>query len=172
MLDNAITFSPRTPALFWAKVDKSAGVNGCWPWTAATYHDGYGMLGVLVGPGTWRAQRAHRISLLANGPISDGMHILHSCDSPPCVNPAHLREGTHQDNMADMAARGRLHRPAGELNGSAKLKQREVESIRSEYAAGGITQQALADKYGVAQSVVSDVVNGKRWACLLDGGAR
>ena len=43
----------------------------------------------------------------ANGPIPDGMEVLHRCDNPPCINVDHLFIGTHRDNMKDMAAKGR-----------------------------------------------------------------
>jgi len=44
----------------------------------------------------------HRISYkLFNGTISSGMFICHHCDRRGCVNPFHLFEGTHIDNMND-----------------------------------------------------------------------
>lgn len=45
---------------------------------------------------------------LVTGEESDGRFALHSCDNPPCVNPAHLRWGSHADNMTDAADRGRI----------------------------------------------------------------
>jgi hypothetical protein len=85
---------------FWARVRKGPE---CWEFAGPT-RKGYGQLGV----GSGRHISAHRISWeLANGPIPDGMQVLHTCDNPPCVNPAHLFLGTHQDNMDDMVAKGR-----------------------------------------------------------------
>lgn len=87
---------------FWPKVDKSGD---CWTWTASLSRSGYGGFGFRG-----KVWKAHRVSyVLAYGEIPDGAHILHSCDNPPCVNPAHLRAGTRSDNMQDKVRRGRDH---------------------------------------------------------------
>jgi len=66
---------------------------------------GYGAFGF-----DGKVQKAHRVAyMLTHGPIPDGGHILHSCDNPSCVNPDHLRVGTHTENMRDKLARGRDH---------------------------------------------------------------
>lgn len=87
----------------WGRVDRSGGADACWTWTAGVEQDGYGIL--------WRGKtylRAHRVSWeLAHGPIPEGMNVLHRCDVPACVNPAHLFLGTQQDNVADRHAKGR-----------------------------------------------------------------
>lgn len=79
--------------------------SGCHEYTGSRSPRGYGQ--VYRGRGK-RPYHAHRLAWeLAHGPIPAGMHILHTCDNPPCVNPAHLSLGTHADNMADMARKGR-----------------------------------------------------------------
>jgi hypothetical protein len=82
----------------------------CWLWHGPTDCDeGYGRLYISRHKHIY----AHRLSYeLHFGPIPDGLDILHGCDNPRCVNPYHLSAGTHQDNMDDMIAKGRLVRVA------------------------------------------------------------
>lgn len=90
---------------FWARVKKS---DGCWEWTGGVDTPGYGMLRI-PGPRTSHKKvRASRYSWeLHNGPIPEGMCILHKCDNPACVNPDHLWIGTQSENMLDMHSKKR-----------------------------------------------------------------
>ena len=79
---------------------------GCWIWIAALSNKGYGKIG--RGMRQDGHEPAHRISWELNyGPIPEGLHVLHKCDNPPCVNPNHLFLGTHGDNMRDSVTKGR-----------------------------------------------------------------
>jgi ribosome-binding protein aMBF1 (putative translation factor) len=82
-------------------------------------------------------------------------------------NVNHLFLGTHLDNMRDRTAKGRQRAPKGEESPHAKLTETQITAIRQEYAAGGISQNALGQKFGVSQHYVSDVVLGKTWAHLV-----
>jgi hypothetical protein len=84
---------------FWRYVTPQ-GTSECWEWTGHRDKDGYGTLRV----GNTQV-RAHRFSYDLHGGSADDL-LRHSCDNPPCVNPAHLIEGSHQENMDDRMAAG------------------------------------------------------------------
>lgn len=79
----------------------------CIEWLGPPTNSGYGQL--TVDKRHWMAHRYAWTQV--NGPIPEGMIVMHTCDNKLCVNPEHLRLGTHHDNMADMVAKGR-HRGA------------------------------------------------------------
>ena len=134
---------------FWGKVDRSGE---CWVWTGALTGPGYGQITV-----SGRKKTAHRLSWEAyNGPAPKGMFVCHKCDNRACVNPAHLFLGTHADNMADMARKGRSYH--GEKHHWAKLSTDDVDEIRRFYS-NGTPQKVLAREFGVTQGAISQIVN-------------
>lgn len=101
------------------------GENGCALWTGCLFRDGYGRIDI----GCW-PRRAHRIAwTIAHGPIPAGLWVLHRCDTPRCVNPAHLFLGTHQDNIDDMVRKGRQAK--GEKSGRRTKPWRTARGLRS-----------------------------------------
>lgn len=146
---------------FWSKVDKTGD---CWSWTAYTNKSGYGVFR-LDG----KTLTSHRLSWIwANGSIPDGMHILHRCDNPKCVNPEHLWAGTHSDNMKDMARKGRWGKPRvrGERHGHSKLTNEDVRRIKI-LSAIGFNQGRIAAKMGVTQNAVSLIHLGKNYSHVI-----
>jgi predicted XRE-type DNA-binding protein len=153
---------------YWAKVDTTGGPDACWPWTGNADHRGYGALwdGTYDDKGQGRKVKAHRWGYERFvGPIAPGMYVCHRCDVPACQNPAHWFLGTPGDNARDCRDKGRSHgyRTAGEANRASKLKESDVEAIRAAYEAGGISQKALAERYGVEQSLVSQIIRRVVW---------
>jgi len=146
---------------FWEKVDKR-GPNDCWEWTACKIGMGYGRIG--TGGHNGRSLVTHRVSWeLAYGPIPKGQCVLHHCDNPGCVNPAHLWLGTKADNTHDMMDKER--QAVGEAAGNAKLTNQAVREILCLLAAGYV-QREIAEVYSVSQMHISNINTGKRWAWL------
>jgi hypothetical protein len=146
---------------FWSKVDTSAE---CWLWLAHRNNYGYGKF--RVGGRSGVVFSAHRLSwAFANGRLPGlSEQVLHSCDNPACVNPRHLRIGTHADNMRDMAERGRAYRSQmrGVDHPCAKLSNDDVLSVLR-LVAHGATQESIAGALGVTQSTISRIVVGHGW---------
>ena len=134
--------------------------SGCHEWRGSKFASGYGRIKIHQ-----RTYRAHRFLWeCANGPIPEGLYVCHHCDNRLCVRLDHLFLGTHEDNMADMVAKGRQHHNEGKVylrgeeHHNTKMSDRQVERIRALYAKGGISQQAIADRFGISQPLVSQYV--------------
>ncbi len=105
--------------------------------------------------------QAHRASYEAfRGPIPDGLHVLHKCDNPACINPAHLFLGTHDDNMADKTQKQRhLH---GGRHHHAKLTDEIVIECRQKHQSGE-SISSLAEKHGVHFKTMRQAVLRLKW---------
>jgi hypothetical protein len=104
---------------------------------------------------------AHRVAWeLVNGPIPDGLCVLHKCDTPLCVNVEHLFLGTNAENSADMEDKGRQAK--GSANGFAKLTESDIPGIRRLLAAG-VVQSEIGRRYGVGHWEISKIKTGKLW---------
>lgn len=138
--------------------------NQCWLWRGATNEHGYGVLNVQG-----KSTLAHRVAYQTwVGDIPDGCVVMHVCDTPPCVNPNHLRSGTQGENVRDMFDKQRVQRPRGENHPGAKLTWSDVREIRA-FADSGVARQALADAYGVRLTAIARIVNHTTWKDLLRG---
>jgi len=173
---------------FWRKVDKT-NHDGCWFWTGAVNSMGYGM---IWNQESHRPILAHRASLaLSDGSVSEDMEVIHSCDNPQCVNPDHLRQATHLENMMDKVIKGRqpsgkehairiaegiklaksfgaIFGPKNPLRGEkhpfSKLTDLQVIEIRER--AGTSSVRRLSRDFGVSRAVVDRIVKNQTWKHL------
>jgi hypothetical protein len=124
-------------------------MSGCWLWTAAMDKHGYGML--------WNGKqmdRAHRVFYAsANGVNVSGVNVLHDCDNPSCVNPAHLHAGTQADNMKERTIRGRSGK---------RITQETADKIKTMLNIGA-PQRTIAQLFGVSQRLVWNIDKGLIW---------
>lgn len=143
-------FMAKSVTLNWA--------SGCWLWDGAKNNQGYGVMNV----GAHRVQTAHRLAWeIARGPIPEGQCVLHRCDNPSCINPAHLFLGTQKDNAEDREQKGRS--PLGEARPNSKLTVAAVAEIRRIAAEGGMSLRGLGRRYGVCLATIRQVLTGRTW---------
>jgi len=110
---------------------------------------------------------AHRysLSLFLKRPIIDNCYVLHSCDTPRCVNPKHLSEGVQQDNMNQMKDRGRQPSNFGEKNGNSKLKVNDVLKIKR-LLHEGLTFLDISKQFNVTPECIRAIQSGRNWSNL------
>lgn len=136
---------------FWAKVDFSP--DGCWTWKSWVLGNGYGQFSSGSNKTGYHVL-AHRAAwVFTNGPVLEGLQVLHRCDNPPCCRPSHLFLGTHIVNHQDKARK---------LRAPHKLSNDQVREIRRRYVPGKNrfalgNAQALAKEFGVTSHHVSDL---------------
>ena len=129
--------------------------SGCWLWTAGGCHLGYGR---ILAKG--RVCQAHRVGYeLYKEPIPQGLCVLHSCDTPSCVNPDHMFLGTRADNALDRDMKGRNVVRFGERSGRAKITERQVREIR---VASGTSQQ-IGESHNLSAAQANAIKNRKSW---------
>lgn len=149
---------------FWRRVFKTHPTK-CWLWTG-TLKDGYGQLKQEDGQTNIYAHRA-AVEIVSGKKVPSHLVVMHTCDTPRCVNPRHLRVATQRANVRDMHRKGRApdNRLTGDAHGSTKISDADVADIRRLWdnrRTTKVTQTALARRYGVTQAQISRIVNKKR----------
>ena len=134
---------------FWAKVRKT---KTCWIWTGATTRDGYGSY--LLYPSR-KVVNTHRyiFEKTNNIQLQSNQLVCHSCDTPNCVNPAHLWLGDSTANTADMVSKKRQ---------AHKLTEKQVKEIRD----SNLSSYKLADIYGCSKTNINNIKNKIVWKWL------
>mgnify|MGYP003435256035 FL=1 len=129
----------------------------CWEWQGHLDW-GYGRMHYKG-----KHYRAHRLAWFMTYGEMPTLSILHSCDNKKCVNPNHLREGTHKENMQDKVDRNRTAK--GQHNGNAILTESDVIKIR-ELLSQKVATQKVADMFGIARVTASHIKNRRSWKHL------
>lgn len=153
----SLTKKFNNPDNFFNKIFHSP--DGCWYWLGAVYKNGYGQIGF-----NREHQSAHRFSYkFFKGDIPGRLCVLHSCDNRLCVNPNHLRLGTHKDNTQDMISKGRRgDTGTGSNHKDSKLKEKHIPLIRN-MSLNGDSLTSIASKYGVKWQTIQAIINRRTW---------
>lgn len=140
--------------LFWAKVTKT---ETCWIHGGSLGSHGYPQ---ATEPDKRQSGPAHRVYWkLFIGQIPPGLMVLHRCNNKLCVNPDHLRLGTHGDNMQDVADT--------QTHSRRKLTQEQAREIRTSTESSA----ALERRYAVTGVVISNIRKGATYRELGQPGA-
>ena len=157
-------------ARFLAKIKVA---DDCWLWTGAKLSPrrdqpiGYGYMVIQSAP--FRvAVLAHRVSWeIYFGPVPGDMNVLHTCDNPPCVNPAHLFLGSQKKNMEDCVVKGRKRH--SEDAPRAGFSNEQVADIK-ERLARGESVVSIASRYNKPHGTIWNISAGNSWRYLQPGG--
>lgn len=125
----------------------------CIEWQGALNSGGY--------PITWKEGKttyAHRAVVKA----PSGQVVMHLCDNKKCVNPDHLKIGSHKENSQDMVNKGRQAK--GEACARAKLTDDLVKEIFA--YKGKLSSRKVASLYNISKTNVLDIWNLKIWRHL------
>lgn len=151
--------SAKAEARFWAKVDKTPGHGpdgDCWLWKGSVEENGYGRFWLHDRP-----QFAHRVSFLIANKRYPQPQGLHQCDVRACVNPSHVRDGSHMDNMRDASNKGRMSH--GDRHYGVVLSELQVVEIKKLLRDGKLSMAAISRLCGVPLSTISSIKYGRSW---------
>lgn len=137
-------------------------ITGCHNFTGCKVGpNGYGQ----IDRGNGERAYAHRVAWELAHPgetIPAHLRVLHRCDNPRCVNPAHLWLGTQTENIYDSIRKGRYN-----VFGRQKLNAAQVREIRA-LGVQGVRHADIAVRYGIKRNTVSQILSRATWAHLPD----
>jgi len=106
--------------------------------------------------------RVHRLVWeVANGPVPDGKEINHIDGNKANNCLSNLEAITRRENIRHAYSIG-LNQSIGGGNGRAKLTLGQVHEIILRHASGE-SAYGLARKFGVGETAIRNIVQGKRW---------
>jgi len=97
---------------------------------------------------------------MARGPVPEGTVLMHSCDRPNCINPDHIKRGTHTLNAIDKFRKQR--HMFGERHYRTRLTVDKVREIRE--AQGSYTE--LSKRFGISRGGIHNIKSGRSWRLL------
>lgn len=150
---------------FWKLVDRGE-TDACWKWRGhciPTPNKNYGRFYLSKKK---RTIASHFAYVITNGPVPLGRVVCHSCDKPPCCNPAHLRVDTDKANAEESVAKGRRADFRGTRSPNSLFTADQVRTIRNQYASGNISTLTLAKEYQVGWTTMKRLVSRETYTLI------
>lgn len=158
VFEEAMIITAADRSRFWSKVDRR-GPRECWPWNGSRNSERGGYGNFNLGGKCVAASRVALALKLGKWPEH---RACHTCDNPPCCNPAHLYDGTAKQNAADAAGRIGKWSRLGFRSPFAKLNPGEVLTIKAALRAG-VKRSALAAHFKVSTTAIRHIERGRNW---------
>jgi len=130
------------------------GQEGCWIWPYGKTTQGYGLITV-----DGKRVYAHRYVYSLFNILDPDLEICHSCDTPSCIKPTDLFQGTHRENMMDLAVKG--------LNRASKLTMEQVLQIRR-LKGSSLSYREIGRRFGVTHTAVTQILRGETYTHIKD----
>lgn len=101
----------------------------------------------------------HRValSIKLGRPIREGMECCHHCHNTLCINPDHLSEGTHSENMLQSKGDGRL--AFGDRHPNSKVRADMIQPIRNDPR----PYRVIGLDYGISAQTVLLIKKRRNW---------
>lgn len=150
------------PGKYWRRIERKfvpEPNSGCWLWFGCHHEAGYGRIMI---DGYLRPAHRYVFECCYGVELPSEMFVCHKCDTPECINPAHLFVGTQAENIADCKQKGRMH--PGEKNGRAKLSDAQYQAILSDPR----PYKLIASDYRIHVEHVGSLKRGARRNPLTD----
>ena len=133
---------------------------GCQIWIGGCTNFGYGC--IRIARRNWST---HRVAYFLHYGIFDpSFWVCHHCDNPPCINPRHLFLGRGKDNIWDKIRKGRERWAHGEAHYSTRMTAQDIRRV-FEMRNEGLTQQKIANDFGLTQPAIQAILCGRNWKC-------
>lgn len=138
--------------------------NGCIIWTGARNKAGYGHM--KLGNDY---MDTHKLSYILNNNVEfsdlEGLVVMHSCDNPSCINPAHLSAKTQKDNLADSKSKDRFQ--LGEKHYNSKLTEVDVIKIKNFLKEDKLTCRQIGRIFRVHRITIYNIKTNRTWAHVV-----
>lgn len=134
-------------------------LTGCWNWRLALSGNGHPHAYISTPDGSKSMSGVAAALHVSGRPVPKGLTGYHTCGNKQCMNPAHMKIGTHKEKWAMLKATGMLKADA-----TRRAKNTQISRQRSkltpfvdEIRTSSEHPKVLALKYGCTPSAIYNI---------------